>query len=229
MNYVGVVVAAAIAFVASGAVAVAEETPAAGGETPQQRLLDGNKRFVEAQMTHSGLTPVRRVEVAEGHNPFAAVLSCSDARVPPEVIFDQGLGDLFVVRLAGNIADDAVIGSLEFAVEKLGVRYILVLGHERCDAVETTLDLRAAWIQSAPQPPPIPGHVDTLIRAIDSAVTGVPASGDAMEAAMQANVRAVAQKIKTSAPVLKPRVDAGTLTVVGARYDLDNGQVTILP
>lgn len=230
MKYVISFLLAAISLLASGVAPATDDAPAVSGDVVQQRLLEGNKRYVDGKMTHPGQTGGRRVEVAQGQHPIAAVLSCADSRVPPEVIFDQGLGDLFVVRLAGNIADDAAIGSLEYAVDHLGVRYIVVLGHERCGAVDATLKVHEAWVLNAPQPPPIPGHLGTVIRAIDAAVTGVKThAGDPLENAVDANVRAVVQKLKSAAPILKEKVDAKSLTVVGARYDLDDGVVAILP
>jgi carbonic anhydrase len=195
------------------------DAPAVSAAAARQKLVDGNKRYVEGKMTHPDQTADRRGEVARGQHPFAAIVGCADSRVPPEVIFDQGLGDLFVIRVAGNIADDAALGSLEYAVEHLGVGYIMVLGHERCGAVDATLKGGEA-----------PGHVGTLVRAIQPAVESVKGKdGDPLDHAVRANVSAVVNKLKAAGPILSERVKYGTLTVVGARYDLDDGAVSILP
>ena len=101
---------------------------------PVQRLFDGNRRYVSARRTHPRETSERRAAIATGQKPFAIVLGCGDSRVPPEIVFDQGLGDLFVLRVAGNVADDAVVGSIEYPTEHLGATLVVVLGHERCGA-----------------------------------------------------------------------------------------------
>lgn len=146
-------------------------------------------------------------------------MSCSDSRVPPEIIFDQGLGDLFVIRLAGNILDDAALGSLEYAVEHLGVKYIMVLGHERCGAVD-----------AAVKGGEIPGHIGSLVEAIQPAVEKVKnLPGDLLDNAVRANVTLVVQQLKSSGPIIEELVKKGALTIAGARYDLDDGEVKILP
>jgi carbonic anhydrase len=118
------------------------------------QLMQGNARYVAAKMKHPTQSAERRIEVAKGQHPVAVVLGCADSRVPPELLFDQGLGDLFTVRVAGNIADDAVIGSIEYALEHLGATLVMVLGHERCGAVQAAVDLsesggtaRATWVR----------------------------------------------------------------------------------
>jgi carbonic anhydrase len=189
------------------------------GDSAQQRLVDGNKRYVDMKMSHPDQTAERRAVVAKGQHPFAAVLSCSDSRVPPEVIFDQGLGDLFVIRLAGNILDDAALGSLEYAVEHLGVKYIMVLGHERCGAVEATIKGGEAH-----------GHFGSLVKAIQPAVNKAKdLPGDFLDNAVRANVAMIVQQLKSSEPVMKGSIKKSALTIAGARYDLDDGEVTILP
>lgn len=204
--------------VAAG-VAAASEGTSVTGDVARQKLLEGNKHYVEAKLLHPDQSVERRAEVAKGQHPFAAVVSCADSRVPPEILFDQGVGDLFVVRLAGNILDDAALGSLEYAVEHLGVRSIVVLGHERCGAVEATLKGGEA-----------PGHIGSLTKAIQPAVDKVKGQpGDPLDNAVRANVSNVVEQLKSSAPILKHEVEEGSLTVIGARYDLDDGAVTIVP
>ena len=202
----------------AGAMA-ATQGSAVSGDAAQQTLIDGNKRYVEARMSHPNQTAQRRTEVAKGQHPFAAIVSCSDSRVPPEILFDQGLGDLFIVRLAGNIVDDAALASLEYAVEHLGVKYIMVLGHERCGAVEAAIKGGEA-----------PGHIGTLVKAIQPAVDKARNQpGDLLDNAVRANVTMVVRQLKSSTPILEESVKKGDLTVVGAYYDLDDGVVAILP
>ncbi|MGB5157138.1 carbonic anhydrase [Desulfobacterium sp. N47] len=185
----------------------------------QQNLLDGNKRYVSEKQSHIGQTAKRRGEVAKGQHPFAVVICCSDSRVPPEILFDQGLGDLFVIRLAGNILNDEAIGSIEYAVDHLGVQYIMVLGHERCGAVGATVEGGEA-----------PGHIGSLVKAIKPAVDKVKNQpGDLLDNAVRANVGIVVEQLKSSAPILNKFVKKGELTVAGACYDLDDGVVEILP
>ena len=183
-----------------------------------QRLQDGNKRFVAAKLTHPEQTPARRAELAHRQQPFAVVLACSDSRVPPEIIFDQGLGDLFVVRVAGNIATDVVLGSIEYAVEHLNVSLVIVLGHERCGAVKAAL-------KGGEQP----GHINILTDALKSAVElARTQQGDLMDNAVKDNVDIVVKQLMTSKPVLAGFVGSGKLRVVGEYYDLDDGTVRIL-
>lgn len=200
-------------------VPAAEKGVSVSGEAARQRLIEGNKRYVNAKLSHPNQTTERRFEVAKGQHPFSAIVSCSDSRVPPEVIFDQGLGDLFVIRLAGNIIDDAALGSLEYAVEHLGVKHILVLGHERCGAVDATV-----------KGGEVPGHIGSIVKAIHPAVDKVKNQpGDLLDNAVRANVAMVVQQLKSSAPILMELVKKGDITIDGARYDLDDGVVALLP
>ena len=209
-----------IVLVSLGAATMAAaEGSAVSGNVAQQKLIDGNKRYVDARPSHPNQTAQHRTEVSKGQHPFAAIVSCADSRVPPEILFDQGLGDLFVIRLAGNVMDDAALASLEYAVEHLGVKYIMVLGHERCGAVEATLKGGEA-----------PGHIGSLVKAIQPAVEKTKNQpGDPLDNAVRANVTMVVHQLKSSAPILEELVKKGNLTVVGARYDLDDGGVAILP
>jgi carbonic anhydrase len=183
------------------------------------RLTAGNQRFAANQALHPGATPDRRRELSKGQQPFAIVLGCSDSRVPPEIVFDQGLGDLFVIRDAGNVLDDEVIGSIEYAVEHLGSRLIVVLGHESCGAV-------TAAVQGGAAPGHIKRVVDSIAPAVKSAKSG---SGDKVHNCVIANAKRSAQRLRQSTPLLKPLVDKGALKVVAADYDLTTGQVQFLP
>jgi carbonic anhydrase len=157
--------------------------------------------------------------VATSHYPFAIVIGCADSRTSPEVIFDQGLGDIFVVRVAGNVLNDEAVGSIEYAVEHLGAQLIVVLGHERCGAIKAARDTIAAKAEA-------PGHIQSLVKAIQPAVEAT--AGADVEATAKANVQNVVQTLRDSAPILKEMVTVGTISVVGAYYDLDTGAVEFL-
>jgi carbonic anhydrase len=136
------------------ATSFAADAPPSGGPTPDQalqRLMEGNQRFVSGKVTHPSQSSARRSEISTGQKPFAAILSCADSRVPPELIFDQGLGDLFVVRVAGNTVNEEGLGSLEFGTKVLGAPLLLVLGHTKCGAVDAAL-----------QGKPLPGHISSV-------------------------------------------------------------------
>jgi carbonic anhydrase len=139
--------------------AIGQEHVALSSDSALQKLMTGNKRYYEGNLTHPNQTKVRILEVAKGQHPFAIILGCSDSRVPPEVIFDQGIGDLFIIRVAGNIIDNNALGSIEYAVEHLGVKLVVVLGHEKCGAVDATVKGGEA-----------PGHIKYLIEDRKSVV-----------------------------------------------------------
>lgn len=188
-----------------------------------QRLLDGNARFVSDMPKHPRQDGKRRTEVAAGQKPFAVIIGCADSRTPPELLFDEGLGELFVVRLAGNIVDDAALGSVEFAVAKLGARLIVVLGHEKCGAVAAAVDA----VKGAAAPP---GSIGAIVDAIKPAAANVHGQpGDEVDNAVRANVLSIVERLKKASPILSPLVQNGELTLVGARYDLDDGKVQQLP
>jgi carbonic anhydrase len=183
-----------------------------------ERLLAGNRRFFSGlPKSRSGIVE-RRKELATEQRPFAVVVCCSDSRVGPEVVFDQGLGDIFVVRTAGEIVDDVGLGSIEYAVEHLGSPLVVVLGHERCGAV-------AAALKGGD----LPGHIGALARAIAPAVAeSKGASGDALDNAVRAQIRAVVRQLRSAAPIVAELVHAGKVLVVGARYDLDTGVAEVV-
>jgi len=184
-----------------------------------QRLIDGNRRFMDGRPLNMDRDAARRGEVAKGQKPFAIVLTCSDSRVPPELLFDQGLGQLFVVRTAGNVADDIALGSIEYAAEHLHVKLIVVLGHERCGAVEATV-----------KGGELPGHIAAIGAKIKPAVAiGKAFPGDPVDNCVRANVVNVMTGLRDSKPILAEMVEKGELAVVGARYDLDDGSVSWIP
>jgi carbonic anhydrase len=182
-----------------------------------QELLDGNDRFVKRKRRNPNQTYSRLVEIAKGQNPFASVLGCADSRVPSEIVFDQGLGDLFVCRVAGNIATPEEIGSLEFGSLVLGSKVIMVVGHERCGAVD-------AAIKGAQ----VPGQIGSLLEAIKPSVeSSKEQSGDKLENACKANILAQVEKLKSSS-VLSELIKAEKLKVVGGYYDLDTGRISLV-
>jgi carbonic anhydrase len=183
------------------------------------QLKSGNARFVAGSLQHPHQGKARRDELAKGQTPFAIVLGCADSRTSPEVLFDQGLGDLFVVRVAGNVLNNESIGSIEYAVEHLGARLIVVLGHERCGAVKAAKETIASHGKA-------PGHIQSLVKSIAPAVKAT-ANAD-LDATVKANVLNVAESLRASAPILSEFVHSGAVQVVGAHYDLDTGKVEFL-
>ena len=223
---------AAGGFTAAGAVGVLglagpaaahpTEPPATTPTTALNRLVAGNKRFYkgDARHPHQSLKDLR--ELAGGQHPFAITLGCADSRVAPEILFDQGLGDLFDNRVAGNIVDDLMLGSIEFAIEEFGVPLIVVLGHERCGAITATVDAIEHGGEA-------PGKIGTIVEALRPVVEPlVGGPGDVVEAGVQANVLAQVQHLLDHSEIIQEKVHEGALGVVGARYDLDNGKVTLL-
>ena len=183
-----------------------------------QMLLSGNDRYVAKKLTHQHQDAARIHEIAAGQHPIAIVLGCSDSRVPPEVIFDHGLGDLFVIRVAGNVIDDVVLGSIEYAVGEFGVSLVMVLGHERCGAVIAAVKHLK-----------VPGHISALMIAIEPALSQIKESDhDPINAAVIANIRLTVERIKTSEPVLGELVRLEKVKIVGAQYGLDDGLVKLV-
>jgi carbonic anhydrase len=183
------------------------------------KLKDGNGRYTSGNLQHPGQTTERRTELAKTQHPFATILSCSDSRVPPEIVFDQGLGDLFIVRVAGNVINDEGLGSIEYSVDHLGARLILVLGHQSCGAVDAAMKTVAAKGKA-------PGHIQSLVMAIKPVVDSTP-KGD-LDTTIKANVKHVVDALRSSTPILKGRVDSGDVQVIGGYYSLDTGAVTFL-
>lgn len=198
----------------------AAEAPAgsAAAEASLARLLAGNQRYTGNAALHLAQDSARRESVAKAQHPFAIVLGCADSRVPPEILFDQGLGELFVIRNAGNVVDDDVLGSMEYAVEHLHVPLIVVMGHSKCGAVAATVAGGEA-----------PGHIHAIVEAIEPsarAADGQP--GDKVDNTVRGNALLMARRVVESQPILAEAVKAGKLQVVAARYDLESGAVSIL-
>jgi carbonic anhydrase len=188
------------------------------------QLLDGNKRFVEGKLAHPGRKPEDFAPLAEGQAPLAVIVGCADSRVAPELIFDQGVGDLFVVRVAGNVIDGAgasVKGSIEYAIAELGVRLVMVLGHSKCGAVKAAI----AHIDANDALPGSIGPLVDIIKPAVSAMKGKP--GDKLDNVIRANVEWGVERLKGLEPILAGAITKGELKVVGGVYDLRSGKVTV--
>ncbi|MDR3406441.1 MAG: carbonic anhydrase [Chthoniobacter sp.] len=193
--------------------AAADHTqPSVGPDAALARLKAGNHRFVSASVSGGKPTAARRAETSEGQHPFAIIVGCADSRTAPEIVFDQNIGDLFVVRTAGNLVDDYALGSIEYAVEHLGARLIVVLGHQKCGAVQAALAGGDA-----------PGHIHSLVSAIQPAVRATKGKpGDPLANAIHENDALVAEKIRKKAHLGDL---AAQVRVVEGYYDLHTGRV----
>lgn len=211
------IVATASSLLLSSEVAAAQEMQFVSPDAALERLLAGNQRFVQQKRQNPHQSHLRLEETADNQYPFASLLTCADSRVAAEIIFDQGLGDLFVVRIAGNVASDRVVGSLEYSTDILGSQLIVVLGHERCGAVTAAVTGKS-----------LSGKIGSFVADIQPAVARVKdKSGDAVENAVVANVQYQVELLKTS-PTLTRLLEQNQLKIVGGRYDLDTGKVTIV-
>ncbi|MGI9125513.1 MAG: carbonic anhydrase [Mycobacterium sp.] len=203
-----------------------EETAGLSPDQALAKLKEGNVRFVDMDEVAPNVSATRLMAVSEGQQPFVGVLGCVDSRVPPELVFDRGLGDVFDARIAGAIADDAAIGSLEFGVEEFGVPLLVVLGHSRCGAV--TAAVKAEGSGKADSPGRIGAIVDPILPSVKAVKAAGVTGGDVVNAAAKDVVRRGVDALQAS-PVLAGRLSSGKLKVVGAFYDLDSGKVEFLP
>ncbi|NOT74904.1 MAG: carbonic anhydrase [Cyclobacteriaceae bacterium] len=183
------------------------------------RLKEGNQRFVTGKSTRPRQDFKRIKEVSTGQSPFAIIVGCSDSRVPNEIIFDQGLGDLFIVRTAGQVSTYASWGSIEFAEEVLGTKLIVVLGHTQCGAVNAAVKL-----------PDVPGHIVTLINAIKPAVEKAKTKNptDLLDLAIRENIIMEVEQLRNLEPVLAKKIREGSIRIIGALYHLESGEVEFL-
>jgi carbonic anhydrase len=230
--------AATIGFMAFAAgLAFANSTGGAGISPDEalQRLMDGNKHYVENKLTNAATSDsAARTSLARSQKPYAIILTCSDSRVPPEIVFDKGLGEIFVVRVAGNIPDPVVLGSIEYAAEHLGSPLVMVLGHERCGAVTATVDSKGKSTGSA--------NIDAIVRTIEPNVKLATSNCDAckgekkcaetrksefVECVIDSNAKTAAANLTKKSKILKHLVDERKIKIVAAKYDLDDGIVTL--
>jgi carbonic anhydrase len=204
------------------AFAAPRATPAPAPDEVLRMMQEGNARFVAGATTHPRRTPNDFKPLAAGQAPVACIIACSDSRVTPEILFDLGIGDLFVVRVAGNYVSGAgptVKGSVEYAVAELGVSLVLVLGHSQCGAVK-------AAIQHLHDKDALPGAINDLVNSIKPAVLeSEKLPGDPLENAIRANVRRGVERLNTLQPIIGPAVKSGKIKIAGAVYDLATGKV----
>lgn len=197
--------------------------------TALMKLMDGNKRYLAGKSTcgwtHTPTDVQRREQLANMQKPFAIILGCSDSRVPPEIIFDQRLGDIFVVRVAGNLVDDVVLGSIEYAAKYLAAPtpLIFVLGHERCGAVTAAVQAKEYGLV-------FNNHISSIVSKLAPVIakTKKTSGQDFINDVITNNIKTIVSQLKLSSPILKEAVTNNQLKIVGGRYDLDTGKVTLI-
>jgi carbonic anhydrase len=213
-----ILVALFVIVVFSGLVFAVSET----GQEALQKLMDGNKRFVSGSLAQKDLSAKKREELAKGQKPFATVLTCSDSRVPPEILFDQGLGDIFIVRVAGNIVDPIALGSIEYAAEHLNAPLLIILGHSKCGAVKATLESKGK-----PE-----GNIGAIVKKIMPAVDTAKKKGgtqdEILETAIKENVKNVYADVMKNSKIIPHLVEEGKLTIVAGEYDITTGKVEMI-
>ncbi|SNR48360.1 carbonic anhydrase [Haloechinothrix alba] len=231
----GMTAAATAGMVASAGPAAAGSLPetSADPETAWRTLLAGNARFAEARQRHPHQDAERREELVDGQDPFACVLACADSRVPPEVVFDRGLGDLFTIRTAGEVLDESVVGSIEYAVEYLGVRLVVVLGHTGCGAVSAAVDLVRDGATYT-------GSVSTIARAIEATVFATAPQADQekpttapqaererfIDACVENQARRVTAQLTERSAIIREAASGQGVELVPAVYDLHDSTVS---
>jgi carbonic anhydrase len=207
----------AVIFFSGLVIAVTEK-----GNEALQKLMDGNKRFVSGTLSQKDLGDAKRKELAKGQKPFATVLTCSDSRVPPELLFDQGLGDVFVVRVAGNVVDPIALGSIEYAAEHLGSPLLLILGHSHCGAVKATLEAKGK-----PE-----GNIGAIIKKIIPAADAAKKKGgtqdEILETAIKQNIKNVYADIMKNSKIVPHLVEEGKLMIAAGEYDITTGKVEMI-
>ncbi len=227
---------AVLVLICCGLAYASSEAPMISGEEALAKLMEGNKHYMADKLTNQAQANApARAALASSQKPYAIILTCSDSRVPPELIFDKGLGEIFVIRVAGNVPDPIVLGSIEYAAEHLGTPLMMVLGHERCGAVTAAVD---AGDKSTGSP-----NIDAIVKEIKPAIDKAAHScalckdmkncvetqkNDFVECAIESNAKAVAAGLTKGSALLKHLVEAKKLTIVAAKYDLDDGKVSLL-
>ena len=193
------------------------------------RLRDGNRRFVAGDLNSETLSsPARRNTLVEDQRPFAIILGCSDSRVPAEIVFDQGLGDLFVIRVAGNVVAPSQIGSIEYCAERYGTLLVVVLGHSNCGAVEATLEqLQRPSENRSPNLVSIVGRIQPAVQGLLEG-DDILDAGQLMQRAVRANIHASVEQLQHGSEILEQLVQRGQLLIMGAEYSLQTGEVEFL-
>lgn len=192
------------------------------GDESLQKLMDGNKRYVEGKLANKDLGDTKRKELSKGQKPFAIVVTCSDSRVPPELLFDQGLGDIFVIRVAGNIVDPIALGSIEYGAEHLHSPLIFILGHSKCGAVKATLEAKGK-----PE-----GNIGEIVKKITPAAQAAKKKGGTddqiLETAIKENVKNVYKDLMSKSTIIPHLIEKGELKIVGGEYSLETGKVEMI-
>jgi len=235
MNKKLAVIGLILVSLAAGIALATSGSPSLSPDEALQKLMDGNKQYVENKLTNGSRSDTAaRTALANSQKPYAVILSCSDSRVPPEIVFDKGLGEIFVVRVAGNVPDPVVLGSIEYAAEHLGSPLIMVLGHERCGAVKATVESKGKSTGSA--------NIDAIVKTVDAslktaaseceACKGVAKcaetkTSDFVECLVDANAKRVAADLTKKSSILKHLAAEKKIKIVAAKYDLDSGLVTL--
>ena len=205
---------------AVGVLAVSGLVYAGAGDDSMAKLNAGNKRFVSGKLAKKDIGGKRRKELSKGQKPFAVVVTCSDSRVAPELLYDQGLGDIFVIRVAGNVVDPISLGSIEYAAEHLHAPLVVVLGHSSCGAVKAALEAKGE-----PE-----GNIGEIVKKIMPAVEKAKSAGkkdeaETLDLAVQENVKNVYAEIMAKSPVIKEMVESGKVKMAMGEYHLDTGKV----
>ncbi len=199
--------------------------PRMSAEAALKEMMDGNARFVKGELRHPRARPEDFKAVAAGQKPIAALIGCADSRVPPEILFDQGIGDLFVIRVAGNVVNSAgavIKASIEFAVEQVGVPLIVILGHSKCAAVRAAVQYRHDRHS-------LPGSITSLVHMIEPAVIKVEhETGDLLENSIRANVQLGMEQLRNLKPLVSEHVRLGHVKIAGAVYDLETGKANMV-
>ena len=192
------------------------------GDVSLQKLMDGNKRYVEGKLGSKDLGDNKRKELTKGQKPFAIVVTCSDSRVPPELLFDQGLGDIFVVRVAGNVVDPIALGSIEYGAEHLNSPLLFILGHSKCGAVKATIEAKGE-----PE-----GNIGAIVKKITPAAKAAKKKGGTedqiFETAIQENVKNVYKDVMSKSKIIPELAHEGKLKIVAGEYMLATGKVEMI-
>ena len=228
--------AVVLMWMSCGVVFASSEAPMISAQEALAKLMEGNKHYVADALTNQAqANGAARAALASSQKPYAIILTCSDSRVPPELIFDKGLGEIFVIRVAGNVPDPIVLGSIEYAAEHLGTPLMMVLGHERCGAVTAAVEAGDKGTGS----PNIDAIVKEIKPSVDHAAHNCALCKDDkncaetqkkgfVECVIESNAKAVADSLTEGSAILKHLVEAKKLTIVAAKYDLDDGTVSLL-
>jgi carbonic anhydrase len=192
------------------------------GDEALQKLMDGNKRYVSGSLMKKDLGDTKRKELAKGQKPFAIVVTCSDSRVPPELLFDQGLGNIFVIRVAGNVVDQIALGSIEYGAEHLNAPLLFILGHSKCGAVTATIDAKGE-----PE-----GNIGAIVKKIMPAAEKAKKKGgtkdEILETAIQENVKNVYSDVMKKSKIVPHLVEEGKLKIAAGEYDITTGKVAMI-